>query len=361
MKKNNITVDFFLGSNTENGFYSHFAQLQDIGYGIKPIILIGGPGTGKSSIMKKISDYYKKTNELIENIHCSSDPYSLDSVILHNEKYAVLDGTAPHIMNAKYPLAFENVVNLLDCSNKKDIEKNIDEIVKINGEIKQCHSTFCNLLKLANSFLNSNRILIQNYVDFEKLNKNALRIVHKEFKKQNQKGKEHTRMISAFTPNGLITYKDTVKKLCSKVWVINDEHRVCSPIILEIIRNNALQNGYEIYTCYSAFNAKDEIDALLIPSLSLAFVCSNKYTDFSDLNKYKIMNVTRFIDKDVFKKYKHRLSLYKKTANQILKDASDNLKNAKTLHDKLEEYYINNINFKKLDKKFVDVTGIINS
>lgn len=359
MKKECIHLDFFLGANTENGFFSHFNQLQDLDYNIRPIILKGGPGTGKSSIMKKVSENFKDSEKIIERVHCSSDPNSLDSVILYNKKRAVLDGTPPHVMEANYPLAYENVVNLLDCGNEREISKNVKEIYTLNQNISMCHKNFCNMLKLANSFLNACRTSIERYVDWDKLEKNAIRIAKKEFKKQQTSPKEHIRMISAFTPDGLITYKDTVTKLCKKVWVINDEYRVCSPKLLNILKESALSSGYEIYTCYSAFNAGYEIDALLIPQINLAFVCSNKYIDFSDINEYKIMNVTRFIDNSVFKKYKQRFSLYKKTAHQILQEGIQSLKTAKSLHDDLEKYYIQNMDFKKLDKKYFELEKII--
>lgn len=354
-----VTLDFFLGSNTENGFFSHYPQLQDINYGIRPIILKGGPGTGKSSIMKKISKDCSNDENIIETIHCSSDPNSLDCVILHNKKRAVLDGTSPHIMEAKYPLALENIVNLLDCSNGNNIEKNLLEISKLNDSISACHKYFCNMLKFANSMFNSSVAIIKKYTNFEKLERNVLRISKKEFKKTSENAKEHIRMISAFTPDGLVTYTNTVKKLCKKVWLINDEYRVCSPLLLQLLREEALEKGYEIYTCYSAFNTSKEIDALLIPQLSLAFVCSNKYLDFSDINPYKVMNVTRFIDKSVFQLYKKRLSFYKKTANQLLNEGVLHLKKAKDLHDKLETYYINTMDFNKLDKKYDDILNMI--
>lgn len=359
MKQKCVELDFFLGSNTENGFYSHFPQLQDINYGIRPIILKGGPGTGKSSIMKKISKNFSKDESIIENIHCSSDPNSLDGVILHNHNRAVIDGTKPHAMEPKYPLALENIVNLLDCADENKVKSNLKDISILSDNISVCHKNFCNILKFANSMLNSNKIIINKYVNYDKLERNALRISQKELKKTSNNPKEHIRMISAFTPDGLITYKDTVKKLCNNIWLINDEYRVCSPILLEILREEALKKGYEIYTCYSAFNASTEIDALLIPQISLAFVCSNKYLDFSDINPYKVMNTTRFIDKSVFKIYKQRLNFYKKTAKQLLDEGILNLKKAKSLHDDLEQYYINNMDFSKLDKKYKTILNLI--
>lgn len=359
MKEKCTTLDFFLGSNTENGFFSHFSQLQDINYGIRPIILKGGPGTGKSSIMKKVANDFFESENIIENIHCSSDPDSLDCVILHNKKRAVLDGTSPHIMEAKYPLALENIVNLLDCGNENKVKENLKEIYELNNDISMCHKSFCNMLKFANSMINTTRLIINKYVNFNKLERNALRISQKELKRTYNNPKEHIRMISAFTPNGLITYQDTVIKLCKKVWVINDEYRVCSPILLQILREEALDKGYEIYTCYSAFNASKEIDALLIPQINLAFVCSNKYLDFSKVNPYKIMNVTRFIDKTVFQKYKQRLSFYRKTIKQLLDEGILHLKKAKSLHDELEKYYIKNMDFNKLNKKYKEIFTLI--
>ncbi len=63
---NSLIVDFFLGANSEHGFFSHFGQLQDPYSQEKTYIIKAGPGTGKSTMMKRIAEEYNGKDSLIE-------------------------------------------------------------------------------------------------------------------------------------------------------------------------------------------------------------------------------------------------------------------------------------------------------
>ena len=85
----------FPGNNTSQGFYPFYDYI------IKPdcnrlLILKGGPGVGKSTLMKRIGDTLMEKGFDVELHFCSSDPDSLDGVVIPALDVAVIDGTAPH-------------------------------------------------------------------------------------------------------------------------------------------------------------------------------------------------------------------------------------------------------------------------
>lgn len=88
-------LHFFLGANTPQGFVSRFDQLADPGDGWREFVIKGGPGTGKSTLMRRIAGEFEPRAERMELIHCSSDAESLDGVIIHDLKVAIADGTPP--------------------------------------------------------------------------------------------------------------------------------------------------------------------------------------------------------------------------------------------------------------------------
>ncbi len=88
-------LHFFLGANTPQGFVSRFDQLADPSAGWREYIIKGGPGTGKSTLMKRVAKAFEPESDRIEWIHCSSDVESLDGVIIHDQKISIADGTPP--------------------------------------------------------------------------------------------------------------------------------------------------------------------------------------------------------------------------------------------------------------------------
>lgn len=88
---------YFLGANTPSGFVSRFDHLYDPDDGWFAYILKGGPGTGKSTLMKRAAKEACSAQIKTELIYCSSDPHSLDAVIFPEIKVCIVDGTAPHV------------------------------------------------------------------------------------------------------------------------------------------------------------------------------------------------------------------------------------------------------------------------
>ena len=71
---------FFGAANSGGGFYSVFKNI------LKPfdkrILIKGGPGTGKSTLMKNVFGLAKSRGLSPEMMLCSSDPDSLDGVLI---------------------------------------------------------------------------------------------------------------------------------------------------------------------------------------------------------------------------------------------------------------------------------------
>ena len=97
-----MTQSYFLGANSAIGFCSCYdsfcADANDFLYIIK-----GGPGSGKSTFMKKIGEAAEAAGLDVHYVRCSGDPNSLDGVYLPQRHLGYVDGTAPHVIEPKYP------------------------------------------------------------------------------------------------------------------------------------------------------------------------------------------------------------------------------------------------------------------
>ena len=91
------STHFFLGANSGRGFQSLFPQFCAPEQYDDLLILKGGPGAGKSTMMKKIGAALEEEGETVEYLFCSGDPDSLDGVHIPRLRTAIVDGTAPHV------------------------------------------------------------------------------------------------------------------------------------------------------------------------------------------------------------------------------------------------------------------------
>ena len=127
---------YFAAANGYSGFRSYFPRIFDSAAYRRIFVLKGGPGTGKSSLMKKITREFPDGVYRTEAIFCSSDPASLDGVIVESKKgrVAVLDGTAPHERDAVIPGAIDEIVNLGAAWDAEALEKERERILTLGKE-----------------------------------------------------------------------------------------------------------------------------------------------------------------------------------------------------------------------------------
>ena len=84
----------FLGGLTPQGAVDYIDNLTaEVN---KRYFIKGRPGTGKSTIMKKIASASLKRGFNTEIYHCGFDPESLDMLIMRELGIAIFDSTAPH-------------------------------------------------------------------------------------------------------------------------------------------------------------------------------------------------------------------------------------------------------------------------
>lgn len=96
-------------------------------------ILKGGAGTGKSSLMKKIAAEFEPTED-VTRFYCSSDPASLDAIVLHTSKAIICDGTAPHVMECSYPGVCQKIINLGEYWDEEKLKAFRSEIIEVTDK-----------------------------------------------------------------------------------------------------------------------------------------------------------------------------------------------------------------------------------
>lgn len=350
MNNNISNIKFFLGANTPTGFVSRFDQLYNPKDSWFCYILKGGPGTGKSTLMKKVALEAKKHKIESELIYCASDPDSLDAVIFPSIKFCIVDGTSPHTLDPIYPGASDKIINLGQCWSEEKLYNSKDEIIELSERNSNFHKISQRYLAAFGTIDKDIQKIIYESLDKAKLQSYSKRLAKKLFKPQN-KGpvSESVKFIGAITPKGTVLFEDTLSEICEHIYTIDDDYGIISNIILSSLRRDALNSGYNVITCYSPLSPKDRIESLIIPELKIGFATSNLWHPIVKLYSAKKIRTKRFLDSYKLSLKKQRLSFNRKIAKQLLDEAINNLNRAKSTHDSLEQLYIKAMDYKKLN------------
>lgn len=334
------TKKYFLAANSCRGFVSQF--LENCTEDYKTYIIKGGPGTGKSSFMKKVATYAEKSGETVIYCPCSSDPQSLDGVICENKKIIIIDGTAPHTVDPVYPAVCQEILNFGEFWDNQKLQ-NKAEIIEITNRNKSLHKTAARYIMATGEMLYDNFKTANACCDTNKCKHFAEKLCKNIFNKTDRTPKETVRFLGGITPDGFVAFPKTITQ---NLIIISDEHFAVSSYILNIIRKNALANGYEIITLKNPF-FPELIDHIIIPELDLAIVSENRYITFE--TEQRRIHARRFYDSKQLHLNKNRIKLNKRLADELLDGAYFTLSEAKKVHDELEKHYIGAMNFEKLN------------
>lgn len=205
-----LIKNYFACANSSKGFQNFFASnLKNLN---KIYILKGGPGTGKSSLMKKVGTAMANKGIPVEYIHCSSDPNSLDGIVIRSLSVAIVDGTSPHVIEPTAPGAIEEYVNLGVAWDVDKLAENKKEIQFLEKEISSCYpkayACFEKALKIHDDW---EKIYI-SHMDFKKANTYTNEVIQKLLNNTHL-DKNSTimhRFFGGSTPQGSLNYVDTL-------------------------------------------------------------------------------------------------------------------------------------------------------
>ena len=137
---------YFLGGNTAEGFVSCYDEFCSADKENFLWVIKGGPGCGKSSFMRKIANHAEAIGLDVEYVLCSGDPDSLDGVYIPALSLGYVDGTAPHIIEPKYPAVSGLYLDLGQFYDTEALHADASRIKTIHFDYKRCYADAYKLL-----------------------------------------------------------------------------------------------------------------------------------------------------------------------------------------------------------------------
>lgn len=347
-----INQTYFLGGVSPSGFYSKFIdQIRKPGF--YTYILKGGPGTGKSTLMKKAAQALE--DQSLSLYYCSSDTRSLDAVVAEDKKIIIVDGTAPHVFEALYPGASQEVINLGEFWDGKKLRKHSDAIHYLFDENLKCHAGVRCYIKALASLNGDIYDIGKNSLDREKLDAYIMRLCRKSIKtgKSDRKGSLSFKQLSAFTTEN---YKTMPLNGNFSLYLLKDNFLAGSDHFLRAVSEYLVNNGHDVTVSECVIHHTPVYEHIFSESAGIAFMTSSFFNQIEDPTAAAV-NFGRFYDKQIISSKKQRLSFDKKAFLELASEAADTLSEALLVHDELEKNYINAIDFKKLNgftEKFIE-------
>lgn len=339
----------FAGGNTYLGFFSYFDQILPQEEAQKIYVIKGGPGVGKSSFMKKVAREMTERDHTVELLHCSSDSDSLDAIVIRELRVAMMDGTAPHIIDPKFPGAVDEILNFGAFWDEEGIRKHKKEIMAYGREISRLFSRAYHYLSAAYAIYQENAAVFARALDRGKLNRLASSLEKELFAgRENARGagRERSLFASAITPSGYVNYLDTLIQT-GTVYAFMGDMGTGEEAVLERLRDRALGMGYDVEGFYCALNPR-KLEHLIIPGLDAAITTSNAY-HHTDLRSAEIIDMMDLMDREMVARRQSELDENRMLFDQLMSAALASIRRAKENHDRLEQYYIPYMDFKAME------------
>lgn len=340
---------YFLGANTANGFYSLYDQLIDRETARAVCLLKGGPGCGKSTLMRRVAHQAEAAGLDAEYIWCSGDPDSLDGLVLPQLNVAIADATAPHILEPVCPGAVDRYVDLGQCYDTRALQPFRQDILNRMAENKKAYQQCYHCLKAVQELREDTREFLLTEEVKAKLAKRARGIVARELKEVSDRpGTVTRRFLSALTCRGVLSLWDTVVSGHSRVYELRDNFGAAH-CLLTPIAQAAAARGHRVILCPAPL-CPDRLQHLLIPSASLAFVTSAAESPYPGRVYRRLQLDTLLTSGELYRKNRSRVRFSRKISSSLLSEGLQSLAKAKEIHDKLEGIYHPYVDFDSVEK-----------
>lgn len=336
---------YFASSNSAEDFKNLYGEV--FARADRLYVIKGGPGTGKSSFIKKCAATAEKDGAKIEYYYCSSDTLSLDGVLIfrENEVIGILDGTAPHVWEPSYLGAKEEMINLGQFWNSSLLREQKNEIISLNNKKSSAFRRAYSYLRSCGNLRAVTDSLLKKAVDLQKLRSAAERLA-RSLEIDSGKMIALPVITRAVSMTGMVRL-DTFEENSKKLWHIGDFYGVGEWFLQELFSSLA---GYraDIRVSYDPINP-NHIDGIFIENNACAFVLSRpevrgeEEREESDGDKF--INPKRFIHTEKLREIRGELRYTARLYQDCLDGALHALAEAKVYHFLLEDIYKHTMHF----------------
>lgn len=343
----------FPGGNTPQGFFSYYNYIIPAD-AARIFIMKGGPGTGKSTFMRRIGEAVLARGLDIEHHHCSSDNGSLDGLVIPALGVAFIDGTAPHVVDPRHPGCVDEIVHLGDYWDESRMVANKQAIIAITAEIGESFRRAYRLLRAAKALYDDWEAANAEALDHAAANRRGADLLAAVFAGVDTVGAGRLRKLfaSAITPDGLVNYLDTSVWPAGRCFVVAGDPGCGKSTLVRKVVDAALAKGLDVEAFYCPLDP-DKPEHALIPALDVAVTTSFLPHPYHAARPpAQTFDMTECLKSDVVARRADAVAYDRDLFWELFVKAVACIKRAKTLHDELETYYVPNMDFAGIEKRW---------
>lgn len=356
------------GGNTPEGFYSYYNYIIGQMEAQKIFCIKGGPGTGKSTLMKAVGKYFEEKGESVDYMWCSSDPDSLDGVLLSEKNIALIDGTAPHIVDPKNPGAVDKIVNMGECWNEDLLRKHKKEITYCGAKISESFDIAYGYLGCAGyQHMLMNQMLCrlipeevicdtEKRLEMEIGNVTAIKRAESKALREfamgiaTRRGKVRKFFAGAISPGGIINRLDSLVVDSGKLIVLRTPQGFNTGHMMHNISERMQKLGFDIEEFYCPMNPANKLEHIVVREAGIAMVCENIYHSVDIRNHNGKVYIAEIkYDAEENNLVAETYDKLREMSSNNIYEALNALEKAKKYHDELEQYYISAMDFEKVE------------
>ena len=347
MKEGSCERRYFAASNSGEGFVNYFPRIFGDGACRRLFVVKGGPGTGKSSFMKRIAEEAEKRDYEVTCYLCSSDPASVDGLMIHGLSVGFVDGTAPHVWEPTSIGAFEQLVDLGAFWNENMLAENRKEIDVLCAGKRSCYSRAYRYLEAIRAVRMAWENEVMPAVDEEKLARAAERLLLRYAPPPALHARETVGLCDSIGMAGRVRF-DTYRKMASTYFSIEDFGDTAH-LLLARLYALCKERGISVRVSYHPI-LPHRIDALALLDNGVTFGAG-------DGEEEDAIRMRRFVRREAYGDIRASLREGSAVCRRLTEMAEAALLEVRDYHFRLEEIFGAAMDFsakERFEKSFVE-------